>query len=248
MSKLTIRSLESLQVQPEDLMVSFNVVPLFTKVLTADPLELPSNHFKDDVLALFKHVLTSTYFCFDGQFYEQTDGIAMGSPLSLVIANFFMEDFEKKATEQAAHKSVCWFRYVDDTFVIWPHGQEKLTEFLNPLNGLYNKIQFTMEKEEGHLPFLDIDIYRKMEGSLGHKVCQKPTHTNLYLHQNSHHHPANKQSILASLIHRAKALCDQDSLTQGLKFLTTVFKYNGYSPQQIKMSHGTGYTDHQDQR
>ena len=42
----------------------------------------------------------------------------MGSPLSPVIANFFMEDFEKKPTEQATHKPVCWFRYGDDTFVI----------------------------------------------------------------------------------------------------------------------------------
>jgi hypothetical protein len=71
-------------------------------------------------------------------------------------------------------------------------------------------------EEEGYLPFLDIDIYRKTDGSLGHKVYWKSTHTNLYLHQNSHHHPANKQSALASLIHRAKALCDQDSLPQEL--------------------------------
>jgi hypothetical protein len=120
----------------------------------------------------------------------------MGSPLSPVIANFFIEDFEMKAIEQAAHKPVCWFRYVDDTFIIWPHGQEKLGDFLNHLNGLHNKIQFTMGKEEGRLPFLDIDIYRKMDGSLGHKVCKKSTHTNLYLHQNSHHHPANNQSSL----------------------------------------------------
>ena len=54
------------------------------------------------------------------------------------------------------------YRYVDDTFVIWPHGQEKLTEFLNHLNRLHNKIQFTMEKEEeGHLAFLDLDITEK---------------------------------------------------------------------------------------
>jgi len=91
-----------------------------------------------------------------------------------------------------------------------------------------------MEKEEGHLPFLDIDIYRKTDGSLGHKVYRKPTHINLYLHQNSHHHPANKQSVLTSLIHRAKAFCDQDSLTQELEFLTNVFKDNGYSHQQIQ--------------
>jgi len=59
-------------------MVSFDVVSLFTNVPIVDSLELLSERFEDDVLALFKHVLTSTYFCFDGQFYEQTDGVAMG--------------------------------------------------------------------------------------------------------------------------------------------------------------------------
>jgi len=149
-----------------------------------DSLELLSQHFEDGVLALFKHTLTSTYFCCDGQFYEQTDGVAMGSPLSPVTANFFLEDFEKKSLEQARHKPVCWFRCVDDMFVIWSHGQEKLTQFLNHLNRLHNKIQFTMEKEEeGHLAFLDMGIYRKTDSSVGHKIYQKPTHTNLYLHK-----------------------------------------------------------------
>ena len=36
-----------------------------------------------------------------------------------------------------------------------------------------------------------------------------------------------QQSVFASLIHRAKALCDEDSLTQELEILTTVFKDNG---------------------
>jgi hypothetical protein len=149
-----VQILESLRVQPEYLMISSDVVSYFINVPIVDSLELLSHHFEDDILALFKHVLTSTYFCFDGQFYEQTDGVAMGSPISLVIANFFMEDFQKKATEQATHKPVCWFRYVDDTSVICPHGKEKLIEFLNHLNRLHNKIQLTMEiEEQGHLPF-----------------------------------------------------------------------------------------------
>jgi len=66
-------------------------------------------------------------------------------------------------------------------------------------------------EENGHLPFLDIDIHKK-HGSLGHKVHRKPTHINLYLHQLSHHHLANKHSVLSSLIHRACALRDQDFL------------------------------------
>jgi hypothetical protein len=75
------------------------------------------------------------------------------------------------AIEQATHKPLRWYRFVDDTFVIWPHGQDKLLEFLSHFIGLHKKIQFTMETEkDGHLPFLDIDIYRKRDGSLGHKV------------------------------------------------------------------------------
>ena len=94
----------------------------------------------------------------------------MGSPLSPVIVNFFMEYFEKRAIEQAPHKPMCWFRYVDDTFVILPHGKQRLGEFLNHLNGIHRNIQFTMEiEEEGHLPFLDIDIYRKPDSSPGHR-------------------------------------------------------------------------------
>ena len=77
-----------------------------------------------------------------------------------------MEDTEKTVLKQAIHKPVSWFQYVDDTFIIWPHGREKLTEYLNHLNGFHINIQFTMEKE-GHLPFLNNDIYRKTDGSLG---------------------------------------------------------------------------------
>jgi len=142
----------------------------------------------------------------------------MGLPLSPVIANFFMEDFEKKVLEQVTYKPVCWFQYVDDTFIIWPHGGVKLTEFLNHLSGFYTNIQFTLEKEEDHFPFLDVDIYRKMDGSLGHRVYWKPTHTNLYLHWNSHHHPTNKQSALASLITEPKLSVTRIPLFKNLNF------------------------------
>jgi hypothetical protein len=43
----------------------------------------------------------------------QTGGAAMGSSLSPVIANYFMEYFEEMALETAIHKPLCWFRYVD---------------------------------------------------------------------------------------------------------------------------------------
>ena len=121
-----VQTLKSIHIQQNDLMVSFDVMSLFTRVPIADSLKLLSHHFEDGLFALFKDVLTSTYFCFDGKLYEQTDSVAMGSALSPVIAHFFMEDFGKRAIEQAPHKPMCWFRYMDDTFVIWLHGKQRL--------------------------------------------------------------------------------------------------------------------------
>jgi len=65
-----IRTQESLKIKPGDLMVSFDVVSLFTKVPVENSLTLLSQHF-NDILALYKHLLKFTYFCVDGQFHEQ---------------------------------------------------------------------------------------------------------------------------------------------------------------------------------
>ena len=93
--------------------------------------------FPEDVKALFQHCLMTSYFQWDNEFYEQTDGVAMGSPLSPVIANFQMEHFKKQALASAPFTPTVWFRYVDDTFTIWNHGEEKLEEFQNHLNSIH---------------------------------------------------------------------------------------------------------------
>jgi hypothetical protein len=92
-----------------------------------------------------------------------------------------------------------------------------------------------MESEkEVHLPLLNIDICRIPDGSLGHKVYRKPTHTNLYLNLASHHHPSSKQAVLSTVVHRARALCDKESLHEELEFLKSTFRENGYSLKQIQ--------------
>jgi hypothetical protein len=61
------------------------------------------------------------------------------------------------------------------------------------------------------------------------RVYRKPIHTNLYLNAGSHHHPSSKQSVVSTLVHRARSLCDQDSLHAELVFMRDVFKQNRYN-------------------
>ena len=86
------------------LMVSLDVVSLLTRVPLVDTLSLLEKKFDAKTVKLFNHVLTSSYFSFEEIFYEQRDGVAMGSPLSPAIADFFMENFEKKALSTAPRR------------------------------------------------------------------------------------------------------------------------------------------------
>nr|CAH7743508.1 unnamed protein product [Callosobruchus chinensis] len=158
----------------------------------------------------------------------------MGSPLSPVIANFYMEHFEKKAISSAEHKPSVWYRYVDDTFVVWKRGEEKLKLFLEHLNSQHPNIKFTMELEENNqLAFLDVLVMRQ-QGRLNHKVYRKPTHTDRYLHKLSNHHPTQKAGIIKTLSERAKRICAPAYLEEEQEHLEQVLMGNGYSKNDIR--------------
>jgi len=57
------------QVRLDDLMVSSDVVSLFTQMPKVETLNPLSQHFSEENLALFRHVPISTYFSVGGQFY-----------------------------------------------------------------------------------------------------------------------------------------------------------------------------------
>ncbi|KYN11910.1 hypothetical protein ALC57_15926 [Trachymyrmex cornetzi] len=112
-------------------------------------------------------------------------------PFLLLSPTPKMVHFEKEALRKTSKKPEVWFRYVDDTFVVWRHGRAELRKFLVFLNKQHPNIHFTIDIEEnGKLPFLDVLVFKKADGTLGHQVYRKPTHTNRYLHAEWHHHPA----------------------------------------------------------
>lgn len=90
-------------------------------------------------------------------------------------------------------------------------------DFMVFLNSLLGSIKFIEESEkEEKLPFLDILLIRKLDGSLGRNVYRKPTHTNVYINSQSHHHPAQKWASLSTLVYRALNIADEQHLDEEL--------------------------------
>ena len=55
----------------------------------------------DDIMELMEFVLFTTYFSYNGEIYKQIQGALIGSPVSVVMSNLFMEDHEEMATATA---------------------------------------------------------------------------------------------------------------------------------------------------
>ena len=167
-----------------------------------------------DIILLLEFCLKNTYFSFQGQFYEQVEGAAMGSPVSPIVANLYMEYLEQKALSTAPHPPRFWGGYVDDTFVI--HKEANKQSFLQHINSVDPAIRFTVEnnKEDGSIPFLDTIVKPEADGSLSITVYRKPTHTDQYLQWDSHHHLSAKFSVIQTLSHRASTMCSNPELLQ----------------------------------
>ena len=94
----------------------------------------------------------------------------MGSPVSPIVANLYMERFERLALQSytGTSPSHC-FRYVDDTYV--KIQKSELDSFFSHLNAVDPNIKFTQEGMNNEtLAFLDCAVTVQEDGNLNTTV------------------------------------------------------------------------------
>ena len=110
-------------------MVSFDVASLFTNVPLEETIEIiskriyinkeittdiPKQEMKELLILCTKHL----HFTFNNETYIQVDGVAMGSPLVLLLANIFIVELETSIIPKLSNKVKLWKRFVDDTYCL----------------------------------------------------------------------------------------------------------------------------------
>ena len=121
----------------------------------------------------------------------------MGSCISPLLANIFMEHNEKEALSSFHELPRIWIRYVDDISCVIKC--DVINSFLSHINSKCPSIEM---EENGRLPFLDVEVFRNHDNILDTTIYHKPTHTNRYLQFDSHYPIHQKITITNSLYNR----------------------------------------------
>jgi len=172
--------------------------------------------------------VTQGLFFYNDKLYQQIDGVAMGSPLGLTLANFFLTNIENKIFE-ALHDFYpkLYLRYIDDIFAVF-EDEYSCTSFLNLLNAQHQNIKFTVEHVSNTLVFLNVEIKINDQG-VDTWIWRKPINTGLLLNFNALCPQKWKSGLFFCLLNRAKMICSSVSAYNvELNKLKSIFGSNGY--------------------
>ena len=222
-------------------LISLDVISLFTNVptdLALEVLYLRWNEIKqhtsinrDEFLQAVKFVLEANVFSFNGVFYKQIFGTAMGSPISPVIANLVMERLEMVPLSKLPFQLSFYKRYVDD--IITCIRMEDLQMLLDTFNSFHTRLQFTCEIEKDScLSFLDTIVIRKSD-KLITNWFHKPSWSGRYINFFSAHPMQHKIGLIKGLRDRAILLSDPEYRPANLLLIKDTLKRNGYPSEMI---------------
>ena len=189
----------------------------------------------ESLLELAECVLKNNIFEHNGRFFKQKQGTAIGTKMAPPYAILFMSDLEERFLETSPLKPLVWWRYIDDIFVIWQHGEEELARFIASLNECHPSIKFTSEYSKEQINFLDVQVIRK-GNSLITDLFVKPTDTHQYLHATSCHPSHCKTSIpFSQALRFNRTICSEsESFDLRCDELEKWLKQRGFSEKKIR--------------
>ena len=194
-------------------LISYDVCSFLTIITLKETIDIAVNLLFDhnpglnipkaELKKLFEFATSGTYFLFQGPFYDQTDGVAMGSPLGSVLANLFMGYYETLLLNAFRECEIILYRrYVDDIICLF-NCESDADKFFEFLNTQHPNIKFTFEKQVNkQISFLDVLITNGGD-QFYTSVFRKETAIGLFTNYLGFTAFSYKVGLVRTLLHRA---------------------------------------------
>ena len=191
------------------------------------------------ILDLLELSLTRNDFEFNGKYFLQVHGTAMGKKFAPAYANLYMCMWEETAFQKCPNKPLLYLRYLDDIFGVWGNSREEFEVFLNILNTHHPAISITHNIQEKEIEFLDTTVFFTPQPpghkTLGTKVYFKETDRHALLHKSSYHPKHTFKGIIKSQLIRFHRICTHQADTeQATNSLFTALTPRGYSKRFLR--------------
>ena len=71
-------------------------------------------------------MLKNNLFIFGKKTFKQKRGTAIDTKFEPPYSILFIAELEEKIIKESEYKPSLWWRYIDDIFFLWEHGENKL--------------------------------------------------------------------------------------------------------------------------
>lgn len=218
-------------------LVSLDVVSLFTCIpyelvrhdvtFNWSDIQQHTNVNLEIMLEIIEFIMMSSYFTFDGRFYKQIFGTAMGNPLSSPLADLVMENLMHAVVKKLDFQPPVLKKYVDDLIVAIPLN--KLKHVQDTFNSYSQHIQFTYEIEENRrLPYLDMVLIRTETQQIRTEWYRKPISSGRFLDFYSCHTTCQKINTAMNFIQRVDKLSTNLNTREKMKIMDRELEINHY--------------------
>ncbi|XP_024122529.1 uncharacterized protein LOC112143026, partial [Oryzias melastigma] len=195
-----IEKIKTLNIPHNSSLFTIDVDSLYTNIDTQEGLAAVKNIFNtfkdqkrpdEEILQLLEINLTKNDFEFNGHFFLQIKGTAMGKKFAPAYADIFMAEWETEALKKCPKQPLHYYRYLDDIWGVWTYSDQDFINFIDTLNTHNPSIKLKSTIDRNSINFLDTTTFKgpKFETNniLDTKVYFKETDTHALLHKHSYH-------------------------------------------------------------
>lgn len=243
-----VEKIKKLDIPLTSILFTIDVDSLYTNIDIQEGIQAVRNIFykfhdkkrpDKELLQLLEINLRRNDFVFNGQFFLQIKGTAMGKKFAPAYADIFMAEWETAALEKCSKKPLHYFRYLDDIWGIWTYSEQEFKTFFETLNNHNPSIKLKFTIDHNSINFLDTTTFKgpnfTQHNKLDIKVYFKETDTHALLHKSSFHPKHTFAGLIKSQLLRFHRICTlQQDFHQATKLLFSALSTRGYSRSFLK--------------